>query len=675
MGLTAGLLLSLTVAAQEAEAPKVRLDDPAVVAAKLALDRSEPAKALATLAPLPAAPHVRYLRAIASAKLGRAGPASEELELLSLNYPALSDRCAWEAGLLYEQRQLTKKAMAMYGSVSDASWMYPDARQALSRLHKSRGQLKEAYDDLQPLLQWPLQRPVRSKVLLEMSELAKARKDVKREREALGLLAGIGAWWARQVGFRLGTPAVAMVARADQMLDHGACRSAEKIARKLTAGKDDVGCAARVIAAEASACRGQDVTADVRKIVKECKQSELASRALMTLGGMQAKQGKSAEAIESLRAVVKVAGPSLTAGEASFAAFWVGWKESQGKASVEDLLAIEALPAGTLGAQDRARAHYWRARVAEESGDKAAAVTLLSEVAALHPATWYARLARQRMAELDAEAASKVTLAAVLPAPETAASDLIPELLPGVEALRLGLEGSADELVMLAKKNPTPEGNRLAVEVLLAAGESYKAHRFARTVMREHLGGEKHSASVWRAAFPTPFVESIGKHADDEKVPRGLLQALVREESAFNPEARSHVGALGLTQLMPVTAKALARERGKPLASLSELLNSERNLELGAAYLGQMLRRFDGEGAIAAAAYNGGPTRVARWLKLHPAAHLEEWVEEIPIDETRNYVKDVLASADVYQGWPASLEGATGALPPATAPVTSGAAP
>ncbi len=670
------LLFSLAAAAEEPEqTPVVQLDDAAVVAAKQSLDRGEPAKALVALAALPAAPHVRYLRAMASARLGRVGPASEELELLALNYPALSDRCAYQAGLLYEQRALPKKAIAMLESVSDASWVFPDARQALSRIHKSRGELKEAHDVLAPLLQWPLQRKVRTTVLLEMSELAKARHDAKREREALGLLAGIGAWWARQVGFRLGTPAVAMVARADQMLDHGACKSAEKIARKLTSEKDEVGCAARVIAAEASACRGQDVTDDVRKIVKECKQSELASRALMTLGGMQAKHGKSAEAIESFRGVVKVAGPSITAAEASFAAFWVGWKESKGQASVDDLVAIEALPAGTLGAQDRARARYWRARVAQESGDKAAAVTLMSEVAAVHPATWYARLARQRIVELDAEAAAKVTLAAVLPAPEAAASDVLPELLPGVEALRLGLDGAADELVMLAKKNPTAEGNRLAVEVLLAAGESYKAHRFARTVLREHLGGEKHSASVWRAAFPSPFVDSIGKYADDEEVPRGLLQALVREESAFDPGARSHVGALGLTQLMPVTAKALARERGKPLASLSELLDSERNLELGAAYLGQMLKRFDGEGAIAAAAYNGGPTRVARWLKLHPAERLEEWVEEIPIDETRNYVKDVLASADVYAGWPASMTAATGSVTPQSPAVTAGAGP
>lgn len=657
------LLTSLAASAQDVAPPaptSPALDHPAVLGAREAIDRGAPARALLLLAPLESALHVRYLRAIAAAKLGRTGPASEELEQLSLVYPALKDRCAYDAGLLYEQRALPLKAIELLSSVDEGAWVFPDARVALSRVHKSQKNLKAAHEALAPLLDWPLQRAMRSKVLLEMAELAKAMKDKQGEREALTHLASIGAWWARQVGFRLGTPAVAMVAKADQLLDHGACRSAEKIARKLSGEKSQLGCSARVIAAEASACMGKDVTSDVRKIVKECKQDELAARALMTLGGMQAKQGKSSDAIESFRGVAKLMGPSSTAAEARFAAFWVGWKQKAAEAPTEDLEAISALPAGVLGAQDRSRAHYWRARVAQEQGDKATAITLMTGVATLYPATWYARLARQRLLELDTEHAAKVSLAAVLPGDESPSGDSSPDLLPGVEALRLGLPAAADELVMLARKRPSFDTNRQAVEALLAAGESYKAHRFARSVMREQLGGEKQSMAVWRAAFPKPFADAIGRHADDSSVPRGLLQALVREESAFNPQARSHVGALGLTQLMPVTAKALAKERGKPLGALNELLDSDRNLELGAAYLGQMLKRFDGEAAIAAAAYNGGPTRVARWLKLHPPEKLEEWVEEIPIDETRNYVKDVLASADVYQGWPIGTEAASG---------------
>jgi soluble lytic murein transglycosylase len=646
--------------AQSTKPQEVRLDDSAVVAARQAIARGEPAKALAVLSALPPALHVRYLRAVAAGKLGRTGPASEELELLALNYPALSDRCAYEAGLLFEQRAMPKKAAALFSRVDSGAWVFPDARLALARVLKSQRDFTAASAALQPLLDWPVQRAVRSKVLLELAELARARRDVKAEHEALKLVAGLSAWWARQVGFRLGTPAVAMVARADQMLDHGACRSAEQIARRVFGQGDELGCSARVIAAEAASCRGQDVSNDLRKIVKDCKQSELSARALMTLGGVQAKQGHAAESVESFRAVARLSGASVAGAEASFAAFWVGWKEKGGEAPVSDLEAIEAMPAGVLGAQDRARARYWRARVAQERGDKTTAVALMAEVAMVHPATWYARLARQRLLELDTENAAKVTLASVLPARDEPMTEVLPELAPGVEALRLGLEGASEELVMLARRSPSPDGNRQAVEVLLAAGETKAAHRFARAVLREQLGGDRHSATVWRAAFPNPFADSIGKHADDESVPRGLLQGLVREESAFDPMARSHVGALGLTQLMPVTALALARQRGRPLAALADLLIADRNLELGAAYLGQMLKRFDNQPALAAAAYNGGPTRVARWLKLHPCDRLEEWVEEIPIDETRNYVKDVLASADVYKGWPAGMSSATG---------------
>src|SRR5207253_371986 len=120
-------------------------------------------------------------------------------------YPPLASRCALEAGLLYEQRALPAKAIALLSKVDDQSWVFPDARLGLSRVYKAKGDLKQASAVLQPLLSWPLQRQVRSKVLLELAALAEQRHDKKGERDALEQLATIGAWWARQVGFRLGS--------------------------------------------------------------------------------------------------------------------------------------------------------------------------------------------------------------------------------------------------------------------------------------------------------------------------------------------------------------------------------------------------------------------------------------------------------------------------------------
>src|SRR4051812_32092458 len=100
------------------------LDDPAVVAARSALERGQPERALQLLAVLPPALHVRYLRAVATAKLGRLGPASEELELLAANYPALSDRCAYEAGVAFEQRGMRQKAIELLSSVGEGAWVF-----------------------------------------------------------------------------------------------------------------------------------------------------------------------------------------------------------------------------------------------------------------------------------------------------------------------------------------------------------------------------------------------------------------------------------------------------------------------------------------------------------------------------------------------------------------------
>jgi soluble lytic murein transglycosylase len=127
-----------------------------------------------------------------------------------------------------------------------------------------------------------------------------------------------------------------------------------------------------------------------------------------------------------------------------------------------------------------------------------------------------------------------------------------------------------------------------------------------------------------------------------------LLQGLIREESRFNPRARSSTGALGLTQLMPATAREVAA-RLKISVNEQVLLQPADNIRVGAAYLGQLLNHFDGNKAFAVAAYNAGPSAVERWQKALPQAELDEWVEHIAFEETREYVKRVLGSYSAYK--------------------------
>ncbi len=122
---------------------------------------------------------------------------------------------------------------------------------------------------------------------------------------------------------------------------------------------------------------------------------------------------------------------------------------------------------------------------------------------------------------------------------------------------------------------------------------------------------------------------------------------MLRQESVFNASVASAAGALGLMQLMPATARQVAAELGLPAPAPTAILDPGLNIRLGATYLAQMNERF-GHAALATAAYNAGPQRVARWLPAR-ATPADLWIAAIPFEETRGYVERVLAYRVIYR--------------------------
>jgi soluble lytic murein transglycosylase len=113
-------------------------------------------------------------------------------------------------------------------------------------------------------------------------------------------------------------------------------------------------------------------------------------------------------------------------------------------------------------------------------------------------------------------------------------------------------------------------------------------------------------------------------------------------------DVRSSAGAIGLMQLMPATGRTVAKEIKLPYAGLATLVDPESNIRLGTTYLGQMAARYGGNQVLATAAYNAGPHRVDRWLPEHGAIDARIWIENIPFNETRKYVKRVLAAQAIF---------------------------
>jgi len=148
--------------------------------------------------------------------------------------------------------------------------------------------------------------------------------------------------------------------------------------------------------------------------------------------------------------------------------------------------------------------------------------------------------------------------------------------------------------------------------------------------------------------FPMAHRSSLVNAAKAREIHPSWVFAITRQESAFMADARSHVGASGLMQLMPATAKETARRFGIPLASPQQVLNPNVNIQLGAAYLSQIYGQFNGNRVLASAAYNAGPGRVRQWLKNAQHLPFDVWVENIPFDETRQYVQNVLTYSVIY---------------------------
>lgn len=158
--------------------------------------------------------------------------------------------------------------------------------------------------------------------------------------------------------------------------------------------------------------------------------------------------------------------------------------------------------------------------------------------------------------------------------------------------------------------------------------------------------------------FPTPYREQVEQYSRLSRLDPHITYAIVRKESAYRPDVASPVGALGLMQVMPQTGRQVASRLRVELPA-GGLLDVDTNLKLGSAYLRAMLDRYNGNLALAAAAYNAGPHKVADWLNRNAGLPPTVWIEAISYYETREYVKSVLAFAAVFD-W--QLNGEPGRL-------------
>ncbi len=149
--------------------------------------------------------------------------------------------------------------------------------------------------------------------------------------------------------------------------------------------------------------------------------------------------------------------------------------------------------------------------------------------------------------------------------------------------------------------------------------------------------------------FPRPYYDWVLSQAEQRELAFGWVYAIIRQESAFQTDAQSPANALGLMQLLPATARQMAKKYKITLKDEQDILNPEKNIELGTGYLRHLLDKFEGNYLLATVAYNAGPSRAKRWREELGCISPDMWVELIPFNETREYVKRVMSYTVVFE--------------------------
>jgi soluble lytic murein transglycosylase len=292
------------------------------------------------------------------------------------------------------------------------------------------------------------------------------------------------------------------------------------------------------------------------------------------------------------------------------------------------------------------------ALAALRDGDRSHALARWTDVARSRPLTWPALVARARLARVGAPIPAQIDPPDVgTPAPPPLAVGLPP---PAGLLHQLGLDSDA-ELALRDRETAVTggTGGRSLEALCVAYGELGRARRrfqVAQSLPSALLATAPSPQTrwAWDCAFPSPYVETVRDVEAIEKLPPGLLWAVARQESGFDPDALSPARASGLMQLLPETARTVSEELGLPPDD-ARLTSPPFALRIGGRLLHKLLDQFHGDVPLAVAAYNAGADPIERWVSRAPGMDLDTFVERIPFKETREYVVRVMGNFARYR--------------------------
>ena len=310
---------------------------------------------------------------------------------------------------------------------------------------------------------------------------------------------------------------------------------------------------------------------------------------------------------------------------------------------------------------------YWKARAQLSNNptevQRAEALSALRNIASVKG--FYEQLALEELGQVITVPAKP----APLTAQEKAAAQQNQGLQRGLAAIQLGLRSEGNREWNYSTNLHTP-GGMSERELLAAADLACSKQVWDRCI---NTSDRTKTQIDFDQRFPMPLKETVLRKSKDVQLDPAYVYGLIRQESRFIMDAKSVVGASGLMQVMPATAKWTAKKIGLTNFQVPQLNEHETNVTIGTGYLKLVLDDFEGSMPLAAAAYNAGPSRSRNWRK-GPVLEAAIWAENIPFTETRDYVKKVLSNttnyAAIITGQPQSLKARLGTVGPRNAQAT-----
>jgi len=394
-------------------------------------------------------------------------------------------------------------------------------------------------------------------------------------------------------------------------------------------------------------------------LVKSFPDTTLCDDALLYVARMHDRKGNVDEVKRAVDDIFARYGGGDMAPEAAWLLVFSHYKKKRYKEAFATAERFQGMLPERQNYKTNGRLLYWMGRIRQRQGKKKEALPYFEQAIGKYPFGWYALLSYLRLEQYRKGRGDEVLKAAagssapLLPGPDQVAEGAAQRKLDlGPALLFLRLELKEEAQAELSSVLDTSAGNADDERLLLAAYLYDRAGHYSLShqILRREVPAFQYTFPGedddrwWKLAYPSVFRKLVTKSADDEGIPWSIVIGVMREESGFNPRIESYAHALGLMQLLQKTASWVA---GKQM-SRRRLRIPRHNIPLGVKYLRYLSDKF-GHPVMMVAGYNSGPGGVYKTLKRTRRRHIDEFVEQIPYDQTRRYTKRVMSSAWTYQ--------------------------